>query len=237
MLRTATVQAGDKLYLQARGSSELFDCPVLKLVRVVFQDHGPSAFSILRRPIALNFDPDPVALSLIQVMAKRWVLKTISTDIQEVPDGLGPLVLNVKQVAFHNSWIGKTLDCLPEALLQAEALVSLGEKRFNSSRPIATFLTDESYRILSVGWNLRSQNRLWHSELVALRFLIEAHRLDPFKMRRLNVVTSLQPCRLCAAYILATAEKLGAELTIRYLRPDKGPKAKNTGLEGLQTLI
>lgn len=233
---SATIRIDVGHNARALGSNRVFDCPVIKLVSYVFEAYPRNAFEILRRPISLNAVPGPEALSVIQVLAKRWTLDPQS-EFTLIPEVCLKPVLNDDQIEFQERYLGKRFPTDPLAqaglLMQAEALVTTASKRHQSSRPIATFITNQENRILSIGWNLRSHNPVWHAELVAVHGLTSLVWIES-PGATVKVFTSLQPCRMCASYLIRLAVELGAQLDVFYLRPDDGPKAKNTGLEACQ---
>ncbi|MBX9766386.1 MAG: hypothetical protein K2X47_03865 [Bdellovibrionales bacterium] len=236
---TATIQIEERVHARGVGSEALFDCPVIKLVSYVFENHPQRAFEILRRPISLNWTPKPISLSVIQVLAKRWTLDAPTMQsFLLIPDKLPGPKFSDRQRDFQKKWIGKAFPSqVPEQiklLREAESLVSVTETRHQSSRPIVTIIADQNGVVASVGWNLRSENRLWHAELVAV------HGLLPMENRgvgSLQVYTSLQPCRMCASYILRLCSDLNIPVDVFYREADDGPKAKNTGLELRQRLL
>ena len=92
-------------------------------------------------------------------------------------------------------------------------------------RPVAAALFDPDGRAWWGGRNAGAANRVLHAELVlVLSFLAGRGRIPG----GWQLVTSLQPCRMCAAVVVAAAD---GPLRVGYVQADPGRLAQGTALQ------
>jgi tRNA(Arg) A34 adenosine deaminase TadA len=195
--------------------------PILALARGIWELDPERARSALRNRVRLTAPVRPLDRAVADVVAKRvsWV----------PPDaGSAPASHDVSALAARALGRVSVLD-VGERRVPADpagwlrSLVPAGDPGPLAlrDRPVVSVLLDGAGEVVVAATNAAGRNRTLHAEacLTALRAVIP----DGW-----TVLTSLQPCRMCAALLVDAA---AGALAVRYLDPDPGRLATRTALQ------
>lgn len=211
--RAAFLPDGDAT-LFVRGS-------VLELALAVWERAPHRAHTLLRQRIRTVHPLEPLDRDVLVVAARRAA--QVPPARGPVP---GPLVDLAADLAAAEARIRSAATAAegrmpPDAAAFLAALVPPAAPRppAERDRPVIALLADDEGRIVGAARNAGGANRVLHAELN----LVYGRRLAGG-----TLYTSLQPCRMCAALIVAAAE---APVAVRYLEADPGRLARNTALQ------
>lgn len=228
----AWLREGDRLWL-ARGPwrPERADTPLLRLIRGIWRVWPAQALRLLRLPIGADRPLHRLEREAVRVAAKR---------AREVgPPAPARCVIDVS-AAGRRLGRGAGLGPPPgladgEPLELAERLAGLTRRtgpRWRQDRAVGAVLVLPDGAVGAWARNTGGRSRVRHAELELVRRWTAARgRLPPGS----KVVVSLQPCRMCAAAIVAASEgEAGVEVI--YGAPDPGKHAAHTWLDELGLL-
>lgn len=181
------------------------------------------ALSVLRRPIELPAAPSAVEAAAIRVAAKRWCVVDAPSSARVRVD-VGPAARALLRRIEAHAVSGRVGPAAALDLAERAAT----ERRGRGAKPgwdreIGATLVGADGEALLVSRNHASRARVAHAELVLCMTWARAGRSAAAGMR---VAVTLQPCRMCAAALVATFP----ELTVVYRTADPGPMARDTAL-------
>jgi Bd3614-like deaminase len=198
---------------------------VLELALAVWEWCPDQAHATLRRRVRVTSPPDELDRAAAQVVARR---------VSAVEPAPGPLPAPVRDLS---SELERALDRSRAAALDPgvdqvpadeaaflRALIPPAEDRprVERDRPVAAVLLGDGGRVVSAARNAGAHNRVLHAEVG----LVLAYGGS---LAGMTVLTSLQPCRLCAALLVRRAGE--GPLAVRYLEADPGRLATETALQ------
>jgi pyrimidine deaminase RibD-like protein len=113
----------------------------------------------------------------------------------------------------------KSLYTFEEAMNLAESLTEFSKIK------IGAVLLDSKNQLISWGWNQHSDIKTHHAEIMLINNYIATFqsKIPP----QCTLITTLQPCAMCAGYLHAFCEDFNS-LKIIYKNKDPGPKAQNS---------
>lgn len=112
---------------------------------------------------------------------------------------------------------------IPAAMEVAKRLAEL------SPMKIGAVLLNFDQQIVSFGWNNHFKNRVQHAEILLVKNFISQSGLMKIP-RGYTLVTTLEPCAMCAGYLHEYCEDL-ADLKIIFDQADPGPFAQSSILK------
>ena len=203
--------------------TESTDHAVALLLESIWQQHPDHARSITRNRI-FHVEPlSPLCQGMIKVVGKR------STQLEGVvADKLWIDSIADRQIISHSSspFFAEPPLVLPEHPVTTQEAMGIAQEIARHSKlGIAAVLLDLDGRIISWGWNDHFNNRVMHAEIMLIKnYLHLHHQRIPSGA---TLITTLQPCAMCAGYLHAYSEKF-LDLTIIFLEEDTGPFAQNS---------
>jgi tRNA(Arg) A34 adenosine deaminase TadA len=190
-----------------RGSGGLARSAVLDLVQAVYEACPGRAHTVLRQRIRVTSPVAPFDRAVVDVAAKR---------LGFVEAGAEPA--------------GDLVDLAPWAAVARErgaAALFEPSKADVDADGLAAVLVDADGRPVLGARNAAATNRTLHAELNLVQGWVARAGGVPAGYR---VISSLQPCRMCAAILVRAA--LGP-IRVEYRRPDPGRLATRTALQAL----
>lgn len=209
----------------------------VKLLQGVFEKHKDHSFFLLRKRIYLNYEPGPMDLGFIDLVAKRWSRIDAADGTNASAEVRLPIneVVPLKECFFRPdhfadhgvctiSSIQNSSEAL-QALENLEAQILRGSVLHKHSRQIAAIFCDETGVVLGHALHAGAVNKTRHAEVELLQGLYRKGFRPTGKYR---MYVSTQPCRMCAGL---WAEVLGERVRVFYRDEDPGTKARGTELE------
>lgn len=213
----AYLKVSDTLYLKSQTDSVLQTpfTPVTELIDYVYATYPENALSLLRNPFITNYELPPICKETLKVCAKRVCIDPLFQPEREIQ-----LVSNHKTISTEFlRFIGQAYTLQDSLnLLKNLSQTSRNEEGF----PIYSLALSQENIILAFQKNLNFKSKTHHAETLVCREYYLKHRKPLPKGTR--IVTTLQPCRMCAAHILELSE----EPKVYFLEKDTGPYSKNT---------
>ena len=211
------------LYRPDESSSSIASSPVSRLIEGIW-NHAPSnAISILRERIHTNYPLNPFCAGMIKVCAKRSQVHS--------PIEFNLALKAARQAARDEVFLSpKTPPVFrqadfPNQLRTNDEIKHWLEKISDDS--IGAILLSSDHTVLGYAKNTAEAYRTQHAEMNLIQnYLDKNGRLIPEGSK---IAVSLKPCAMCAAKIMAAAERYES-LEIIYLHDDPGPKANNSVL-------
>ena len=200
----------DDAMVWVRGSGLPGSSPVLELVQAVYEAAPERIWTVLRQRIRTT---DPVTAfdrAVADVAAKR---------VAEALPGPGepPVLVDYGRFAEVAQAKGRA------ALLAPGAPLAL-----HGRDGVVAALVDPAGRVCLAARNAGGTNRTLHAETNLVHGWVA--RTAAGLPEGWRIVTSLQPCRMCAAVIVAAAQ---GPIRVEYVRADPGPLATRTALQAL----
>ncbi len=196
--------------------------PVVELAQGVWERWPERAHAILRRRVFVDAERDVDAASTPVVAKKRTVLA--GAGGAEVVD-LGPAAAAARARLVPVRLGDGTLDEVALACRREAAALASGPRRALSDRPVVAALLVGDQVVLAAR-NQAGRNRCLHAEVALVQLWWERQGQLPAGA---TVATSLQPCRMCAAVLLAAASTPD-RLRVVYAEADPGRFARSTAL-------
>jgi len=207
MLRVARIDyEGERFQavtLPNDAGTDPFQSPVIRLISSIYEIRPQLARKIVRTRIYVNY-----ALELWERETIRVVAKRVTEDPQ-----LGgpfiellPLQTSVQVGSNQDLQIGPYIDRDVTAVLKGSV----------------------TGHILARSVNTNGKNRLMHAEVNLIQTVLAHSKNSEISMGDLQeslVLVSLQPCRMCAAWLNRWLRPLGV-ISVRYEKTDTGPLSK-----------
>lgn len=193
-----------------RSSGEPGGSAVLALAQAVYERWPERAFTVLRRRIRTTDPVTTLDRAVADVAAKRvsWV---------EGAPGAVPRLTELSEAVAAARARGRA------ALLDPQAPLAL-----HGHQGLVAALVDPTGRVVMAARNAAASNRTLHAETNLVQaWVASTGRGLPAGWR---LLASLQPCRMCAALVVAAAE---GPIRVEYVAPDPGPLATRTALQAL----
>ena len=208
-------------YRISRSPAHELPLATLNLIERIYREFPTDARRILRNRIFTNESESSALAELIKVGAKR---RGFSATIPEWEDFTQPAAA-IPEPPEEYDFDSKYPFSWPEDRRQSVP----------SSSPIPRYARDREVRatLLIPGRSpsqiFRNQNhqiKTWHAEMLLLRAF--DYKIPAGSILR----TTLKPCRMCAAWILACRPTTpGSSFTVRYRDDDPGRWARGTALD------
>jgi tRNA(Arg) A34 adenosine deaminase TadA len=219
---------------------------VARLVTGIYENEKFEAWRTLRQRIYVTRDVTPFEAALVRVCAKR-VSVAASVDDFSAAKSNAQRVVDVSSVSLADPVAARdvahlvphrlvdTLDTgSSEALAAAMAVnqdfaatIPLDPDLFSSPRPVAASLISSSGEWLAAAVNSNGVVRTRHAELnLVFNWFATSGRKIPAGA---VLITSLSPCRMCAALLAEMAED-GADLVVWSQREDTGRLGRQNSL-------
>ena len=240
-ISTAWIEAPGDLVLFAQCPADYkhpLESAITRLIIGINAEFLEERYRFLRLPIYCDFEPTPWEKHLVKVCAKR--LRTQKKfDVAAVQPGKlidigAPLITPVHAERLQQD-SNRPMDMaqgfkMVSQLATTETRIHQDQKRHKSPRPVASILLDAEFRIITAAVNTNHESQILHAEVNLVA------KLRDMGLKRLPnnaiLITSLKPCRMCAALLLA----LGARennLRIRSVEDDTGTFGRHALLDGL----
>lgn len=197
--------------------------PVSTLIESIWDSGHQFARAITRNRIYFHQDLDPICEGMLKVAAKRATrlpfhefLKHFDSEIEKKSP-----VQHHHQSRFFESPIPT-----PTSFRDIDHSMSFAmelAKASNSS--VGSILIDDHFNLISWGWNDHFKNRVLHAEVMVIK-----NYQQQFKKKipeKCLLITTLQPCAMCAGYLHAYSEDFSS-LRIIFSKEDLGPFAQNS---------
>ena len=208
----------------------------IDLIQGLWELDPDNARTHVRRRILTSYSPSDMERDFVKVSAKQ-IWGPIEGDDSPLDDrdhliDVGPLAARARQRALDD------VDTLagPDPNIQsanqwaehAKHLASTVDRygpRHSSAQPVGCVLLDDQLRFLHQARNTNSKHRTLHAEanLVQTWFSLRATTFP----KSCTVITTLQPCRMCASLLRNACEDPDS-LSVIYLDEDRGRMARNT---------
>ena len=208
---------------------------------------------ILRKRIAVNYEPTPLCRAMVRVAAKRIsspeefslrdledAARCAGTRLLEVAPEVGASRENHFDLASERDLAPFRDDAeAMRAALKIAANVSINEKKYLSPRPIAAILTDVNGVPLGAAVNSNGFDKTAHAEVNLIQdFFRRTGRGLP---EGAKIFATLKPCRMCSAMILHASEDPTAEkparVSVFFAEEDPGRFARHTSIEGVRLTV
>jgi len=215
---------------------------VFRLVGAVYESEPGQAHRCLRRRIYTNTEPNEAERAVVRVAAgkiglavedDKWAVWLAETHwLDDVADRIATLYNQRSELALPHvqavspTRVARALDDMVRSFPR-----DVDVKRAEQDRPLAAALLNPAGTAVLAARNTAGRNKTRHAE-VNLLGLAEAADLLPLGEGWL-VVTTLSPCKMCAALLVAAFERPGIA-RVRYLELDHGKLARDTALDRLE---
>ena len=196
--------------------------PVVELAQGVWQRWPDRAHAILRRRVFVDGDRAVDAAATPVVAKKRSVVA--GQGRADVVD-LGPASEAARARLAPLELAGGSLDEVARRCREQAGHLGSGARLALSDRPVVAALVVEGEVVLAAR-NQAGRNRCLHAETALVQLWWVRHGALPAGA---GIATSLQPCRMCAAVLLAAAST-PERLSVVYAQPDPGRFARGTVL-------
>jgi len=226
---------GQTLGCRSVGSGVL-ESSVARLVGAVYEAYRGEAHRLLRNRIHTDANDTEIDRAVVRVAAGKLTTGTVFEAgvfdtvcwLDECADGLD------RHYATTSELTTDGLSGSPFALAvhldeRVRALPRDPErKRAEQDRPLAAALLDAQGTVLLAARNTAGLNKTRHAEVNLLSLARIKGRL-PFEAG-MQVITTLSPCKMCAALVLHAFEDLDA-IRVAFLERDPGKLARHTVLD------
>ena len=196
--------------------------PVGSLIEGIWIQYSDQARAITRNRVYSYQPLTPLCGGMLKVAGKRSsVLSALEFDQQ-----LCELNFNEKiEITHHSSFISSSIPIPTEPVTHEYALMVAKQLAAYSKLGIAAVLLDEQKKIVSSGWNDHSINKTMHAEIMLVKNFFSQYqkKIPP----NYTLVTTLQPCAMCAGYLHAFCDDFNS-LKVIYEKADLGPFAQNS---------
>lgn len=200
--------------------------PITLLIDHVYRFYAKEALKILRERFITNYELSPVCRETLKVAAKR-----VRIDPGYTPDPslIQSIILQPTTFSDYISTYSKivSLNEAKNLLLQ-----EIKTENLNGLSVYAIALSSKG-EILSFQKNRSYHSKHFHAEVLLCRDYFLRHR-QCFP-KGTQIITSLQPCRMCAAHLIELTTD--GDLKVFYLEKDTGPFSQNTLIHGLEQKI
>jgi tRNA(Arg) A34 adenosine deaminase TadA len=210
---------------------------VTQLIQSIYNQFPDEALKILRNRIFLNYTPSLMCLSMIQLAAKRYVVDTklivpgCSQKLEFktlINSNLDSGNLYEKFEGHLNNQENASQENAFEAALNWLKSEQNHKKLEGKSirKNIKAFLTDTHKSFFLFSENLPNKNKTLHAEVALLQnyYQIKQKGFDS----PVELYTSLQCCKMCAAMFWHMHENPLMNLKSFYLTKETGPSARNS---------
>ncbi len=197
--------------------------PVVELAQGVWERWPDRAHAILRNRVFVDAERAVDVASAPVVAKKRCVVRAVGTaQVADLGGAAAAARARLEPVTLR----ARGVDALAwEAARTASVPDSRGVRAL-SDRPVVAALVARDGTPLLAARNQAGRNRCLHAEVALVQLWWTAHGPIPPDV---HVATSLQPCRMCAAVLLAAAASPG-RLQVVYAVADPGRLARQTSL-------
>lgn len=204
---------------------------VTRLVQGIYENDPEQARRISRLRIYSTVAPSVMCRGMVKVAARRMTVL--------LEPSCGPTVQSENEVVevFPTTAVLATLPLWEKSTKDRELMalaLELGasvERRgplHASNRPIAALLVGAYGEVFAAAVNSNARNRTQHAEVNLLQgYFSRTGRAIP---RGTRIITTLKPCRMCAAMIWHCSEDVEA-IRVAYGEHDPGPNARVTILD------
>ncbi len=219
---------------------------VARLVTGIYEAEKFEAWRTLRQRVYVTRDVTPFEAALVRVCAKRISVAARLEDFEAAKEAANRIVdlssvsladpVAARDVAhFESLDLGQTLgagssDHMGMVLAVNQdfaATIPLDPDLFSSPRPVAASLISSDGEWLAAAVNSNGIVRTRHAELnLVFNWLATSGRKIPAGA---VLITSLSPCRMCAALLAEMAED-GADLVVWSQREDTGRLGRQNSL-------
>jgi len=215
---------------------------VVRLVGAVYEAHPGEAHRLLRNRIHTDAGEAEIDRAMVRVAAGKLsagaVFGESSFDhvrwLDEVADGLAERYAAKSELPI-DGLCGSPLEIACQLDQGVRALPRDPErKRAEQDRPLAAALLDTQGTVLLATRNTAGLNKTRHAE-VNLLSLARIKGLLPLQ-EGIQVITTLSPCKMCAAMVLHAFEKREA-VQVAFLERDPGKLASHTVLDELLSAL
>lgn len=199
---------------------------VLDLVLAVGERCPGRAHAALRQRIRTTSTPTGLDRDVVAVAAKRVAAVSPAEGMAPDVEDLAPWRVRAQERARAAAFDPGVARAPADGRAFVEALVPAGDDRplAERDRPVVAVLVGADGRIRWAARNAGGRNRALHAEVCLVLGHVEAHGPLPVGS---TLLVSLEPCRMCAALIVAHA---AGPLAVRFTTPDPGPLARDTAL-------
>lgn len=222
----AYLQASELLYYKSETQTVIQTpfTPITELIDYIYTHHPDKALSILRNPFITNYELTPICRETLKVCAKR-----VRIDPLFSPE------VEVRHTYFNKAISNEFLNFVgrPSSLTECFELIKALTKtqKNESGYPIFAIALSQDNKILALQKNLSLISKTHHAETLLCREYFLKYR-RPFP-KHTRIITSLQPCRMCAAHITQMIE----EPKVYYLQKDTGPFSRNTLVSHIEVQV
>jgi tRNA(Arg) A34 adenosine deaminase TadA len=212
---------------------------IVRLIQGVYAHDPKNALSIIRNRIFSTAQATEMCHGMVKVAAKRLTDSVSLLAADEVLSGFSSAVkidvsesVNalLEELPFEAD-IRNTLDEIvrrenpsseTEWMKAARKLL-----RAEDDLPVAALLISHDGKILSAAINSNSQNRTLHAEVNLIQSFYRTHqrKIPP----QSKIITTLKPCKMCAAMIWTWAENIES-MQVIFGEMDEGSHARETVL-------
>ena len=191
-------------------SPQQLDTPLIRLLDLVYSRSPEKSRHWLRKHITLNYTPTTLCLQMIRIHAKRWRYEP-ETQFE-----------NIKHISVYTNHAYQKHD---DGLLLSETqkiVQRLNLLKAKGTLPISALLFDQNGHCILESWNTNEHFKHHHAEFNLLK---SALHLGLLHKGSYTVVSSLKPCKACAAALEACFKNNGT-IKVYYLEDDPGPHAR-----------
>jgi tRNA(Arg) A34 adenosine deaminase TadA len=233
---TAYLADSGKLYFAHHTQSDAPTSAIVRLIQGVYARDPKNALSLVRNRIFSSSLATEMCHGMVKVAAKRLTDCVPQAEIDEAISRSEKIDVSESFNALSNAFPF-------EENLNRDLAVMIHEKKPSSevewmavakkllrdgeNLPVAALLISKEGELLSAAINSNSQNRTLHAEVNLIQSFYRKHRRKiPSESK---IVTTLKPCKMCAAMIWTASEKIES-IQVVYGQMDEGSHARETVL-------
>lgn len=225
---------------------EFFCGALWPLITSVANGSGAGKWSVLRQRIMLSKQPTLAEKLFIKLGAKRFSLCSLEHIFEQAAGDTRPDVLvpsqgiptslrNTKEWTRFNELVGQSWPVYSTARHAAlRDLLDQMEDRLKGlpGRRVGAVVLDLEGKVLAAAPNMPGHSAIWHAELLVMRDLFEQSMTSGIDWGQLRIVSTLKPCRFCAALCAELLWRQGiADPLVYYRHNDPGVFARQTVLD------